>query len=644
MTTQMVTFSPSEKHQSGEIYTDPSTGEASVLAKDMAITADGRAYQCFRLEPTKGMGHIRLPDQPPRILVDSHMHIQSGRCAPLPFLRSRMKGAPVDRSTIQDWGTGRLAGKFAPSMKKLAEESAGSTFEVGMSYVKKTEALHVEMRAKEPYDRAKALHVCGAIMTMDMEYAHVAGYFGLPIYNPLYASQEEQAMGEEPVAYWYPGEETSHQTGPVGSPEAEAYPEEGESLDEFKALKKQRRKEGILGSVHDASGQQTHSVPIHCQMKMAPKEEAVLYEGWKKQLRYTKQATVEGKLALLPMFHYDPRRWQRSDGIAFREVGAQGAFIGFKMYSAQGYRPWEPRLPKLAQFYARCEQEGIPILNHCTPEGASTYDRQKYIFFRHPNDTAEDDGQKDRCAEKYRAKAESAFSPPPGMSSNDPMYQRWAKEQKERIAASLAAEDYFNEHFVSPKAWRVVLNKHPKLRLCLAHFGGNTSLGREWGLEIIRMMEEKKFPNFYADLSYSFVYPDFREQFKKLLKEHPGIKDHVLFGTDWYMFLADGADLVDYCRTAKEFLDSIDKMLWPQFTEENPCRFYRLGGQIGRIAENLIKEKGAELNQEGKRSKIFNSDEARRKAEEANKGLQAYSNQVRNLAEILKTRALMVTR
>ena len=230
------------------------------------------------------------------------------------------------------------------------------------------------------------------------------------------------------------------------------------------------------------------------------------------------------------------------------------------------------------------------------------------------------------------------------MSSNDPMYQRWAEERKGHIAASLAAEDYFNEHFVSPGAWRIVLDKHPSLRLCLAHFGGNTKLGREWGMEIIRMMEERKYPNLHADLSYSFVYSDFREHFKKLLKEHPEIKDHVLFGTDWYMFLADGADLVDYCRTAKDFLDGIDKKLWSKFTEENPSRFYRLGEQIGRIAENLIKEKGAKMNLEGTRLKTFSSDEARRKAEGAKGEFQTFTAEVRKRTEIIQARALAVTR
>ena len=75
------------------------------------------------------------------------------------------------------------------------------------------------------------------------------------------------------------------------------------------------------------------------ELKVAPKEEATLYEGWKKQLRYTKQAAVEGKLAMLPMFHYDPRRWQTGSGIAFREVGTQGVFIGFKEYTRPGLSP-----------------------------------------------------------------------------------------------------------------------------------------------------------------------------------------------------------------------------------------------------------------------------------------------------------------
>lgn len=659
MTTRTVTFGPGEKHQSGELYTDPSTGETFVLAKDVAIKADGRAYQCFRLEPAKNLGHVRLPDQPPRILIDSHMHIQSGRCATLAFLHDSVPGN-LKRSSIENLGTGKTAkamrtatpgnvlgpvvsvvldgGTSFAGLKPLARTSFGTTFEVGMRFLERVDKLVEEMRPKDPYKRSKGLFVSGVVMTMDMEYAHIAGYFGIPIYNPLYASEQAQQAREDPVAYWYPTEKTTDQIGPSGTPGWEAYPGMGESLSRFESLKKKRQKEGIIGSVYDANGKRIHSVPIHCGMKMAPEEEVKLYEDWNKQLRNTKQAAIESKLAMLPMFHYDPRRWQSGHDLPFREVGTGGVFLGFKMYTAQGYRPWDPRIPNLDAYYALCKEKGIPILNHCTPEGAATYDRERYIRFAHPKDTSEDLKQKQEAFARF-----SGAMPPMEQMKDNPDYLVSAEFQMDA-----AATDYFNENFVSPKAWRQVLDRYPDLRLCLAHFGGNTDLGRDWGLEIIRMIEEGKYPNLYTDLSYSFVYPDFRELFKKRLKEHPKIREHVLFGTDWYMFLSQKTDLVAYCTTAKEFLDGIDKTLWPQFTEENPCRFYRIGEQIGRIAENLIKEKGEKKQQKGQKQKgrttqvaqDWDSAEAMKEAQEAEKLLAQYAADIRGKAQVIKSRAL----
>jgi hypothetical protein len=40
-------------------------------------------------------------------------------------------------------------------------------------------------------------------------------------------------------------------------------------------------------------------------------------------------AAIGSKLTLLPMFHYDPRRWQAKDNKeAFKNVGPAGIFLG----------------------------------------------------------------------------------------------------------------------------------------------------------------------------------------------------------------------------------------------------------------------------------------------------------------------------
>jgi hypothetical protein len=95
------------------------------------------------------------------------------------------------------------------------------------------------------------------------------------------------------------------------------------------------------------------------------------------------------------MFHYDPRRWCQDSGskfdkdswatgpwdFPFRFTATQknaGLFIGFKMYPPLGYKPLDKRLPNLERFYARCEEDGIPVLAHCSPGGMCTHEAKYY--------------------------------------------------------------------------------------------------------------------------------------------------------------------------------------------------------------------------------------------------------------------------
>jgi len=106
---------------------------------------------------------------------------------------------------------------------------------------------------------------------------------------------------------------------------------------------------------------------------------------------------------------------------------------------------------------------------------------------------------------------------------------------------------------VSPYAWEPVLREHPKLYLCLAHFGGDTFWDKEvnplcdgfwqdlndldpknWIAGCLHLM--KTYPNFYVDLSYFLFKPSMKEYFKKALSFDPIVKERILFGTDWWMF------------------------------------------------------------------------------------------------------------
>jgi predicted TIM-barrel fold metal-dependent hydrolase len=286
-----------------------------------------------------------------------------------------------------------------------------------------------------------------------------------------------------------------------------------------------------------------------------PDSETTRYESWDKQRYLTELAMLRNPLKIIPMFHFDPRRWQIQDGGIMEplEKVRNGLYLGFKMYTAQGYRPWDVRrLPILKKFYSACASAGIPVMNHCTPEGACSFDKKAFRKFSHPSDSKEDKARQN---------------------------EYWINT------------NYFDDDFVAPNAWKEVLDNNRNLRLCLAHFGGNTSKGREWSMQIIELM--KNYTYVYTDISSSFDNGDFRNYFRDTICTDGAfkdkIRDRIMFGTDWYMTVMDHVEYMEYCEKAKEFLDKIDTSLWLRFTQDNPYRFYRLDtARISEIAENII--------------------------------------------------------
>ncbi len=118
-------------------------------------------------------------------------------------------------------------------------------------------------------------------------------------------------------------------------------------------------------------------------------------------------------------------------------------------------------------------------------------------------------------------------------------------------ANSQAAGDDFGER-ADPRHWLAVLERHPELRLNLAHFGNFTAAmhidGRPedtWEWTIGAMMAAPAFPNIYADIShFAEVFNDrvpatVRNRIANLLAQFieafdPGL-DYLMFGTDWVM-------------------------------------------------------------------------------------------------------------
>ena len=558
----------------------------------------------------------------PSVIIDSHMHIESGRCATLPFvwgaspslLKSLFKVLEVPRGWVESSGkavgyllefllvpVNLIKGEKAyreSALRKLVGMQKLTTLKIAKKCIDERDVVYKEFFMPDSlYKGVSHLVLCSVVMTMDMEFAHVDGFYGLKIYNAIFESKEGLLQEEEPYAYWVPVHGTWVKTptppfGPMPPEErifrrtsqrteeqyrrvdAEGVPARPITLAEFNVYRVTASdKVEIIGSYFDADTGKTQQVAVSAAPVLTTKKETKQYERWEKQLKYTELAVLKYPLKLLPMFHYEPRRWQadkNGNEFPMAQVTGEGLYLGFKMYTAQGYRPLDSRLPILKDFYYRCAIAQIPILNHCTPGGAVTFEKEEYIHFRHLKDRLEDDREKE----------------------------------------GISGEDYFNTHFVSPNAWKKVLgatvNDRPlnDLHLCLAHFGGPTEEGLAWSQQIIEMIASGNYPNLYTDISSSFASDKFREYFKEIITDQKNLnlkrlKERILFGTDWYMTFVysspiNGMDFGQYCRTAKHFLDGFDTSLWPLFTQYNPYRFYQLDMNIDRIKNNIITKRQTE--------------------------------------------------
>ena len=589
----------------------------------------------------------------PSVIIDSHMHIQSGRCATLPFIWNSAgsflnvlnRALDMPRGAVEVAGQGyaklvkfileprHMHGKGRAPLDKLTEQQKKSTLKISEDFILARNKVHQKLITEDPvYKNLGHLVLSGVVMTMDMEYAHVDGYYGLKIYNAIYKSKEDYDAGKDPAAYWVPmhgkwkqvtvetGETIDYWVAGNSSRAKDQYhrtdveapslpkPEPGKAAGKILASQTYHvendykrfetgAKETITvpGVYYDIRTNKMRQINIDAAPVKTSPDETKKYERWEKQLQYTELAALKNPLSLLPMFHYDPRRYQldgaTGNNYPMSKVEEGGLYIGFKMYTAQGYRPWDPRLPIMQDFYARCCKSKIPIMNHCTPGGASSVERDEFFNFVHEND-----------------------------QHDSPRFAKQKNLSKDKL-------DYFNTNFVSPNAWRNVLDNKVKgqslkrLYLCLAHFGGPTPLGKEWSQQIITMITEEvapkvyKYPNLYTDLSSSFASDDFRIHFKNVIMKAPNwlrLRDQILFGTDWYMTFyystTVGKDFMKYCMETKDFLDKLDTSLWPRFTQYNPYRFYRLDEQIGRIAESIIKKRETDKNVKKELKDIKQSD------------------------------------
>jgi predicted TIM-barrel fold metal-dependent hydrolase len=214
---------------------------------------------------------------------------------------------------------------------------------------------------------------------------------------------------------------------------------------------------------------------------------------------------------------------------------------GIKIYPSLGYYPFHPNMEPV---YAYAEKYGIPVLTHSNKDGGAYYAGRflpsmfTYLSFNETTESA-----------TYLNKVLPDFP-----SFRDP-------------------RNYANI-LMHPVLYTDVLRKFPKLKLCLAHFGGDDEVLAQdnkkpdpynWTTCIKNLIKE--FPNVYTDISFTLAN---KKANKRILQDlaDPLLKNKILFGTDFFMTTPLNTDET-LTRNFFEMAGNYRQLL----TETNPVNF-----------------------------------------------------------------------
>lgn len=581
---------------------------------------------CYEGSPNDAVTGSPIPQLHATCIIDGHMHINSGACAPLPLLYK--KGVIFENTLSEIVSRDALEALTALMYRKgvglqkrttqgLGKVAAGVNENSYKGYSQSTDLFLNWLKKKKNEGPEAQLFTPMVVAMMDMEYAHIAGYAGEKIYRGNEKKLRIRIM-------------------PIGTPI---------NNEEEKALYFFWR--GCAKKIEQS--EENGDFPVNI-IHEYDKSEGMKLVKWKKQVKQTKDSAVAFPFRELPLYFYEPRRWRCPSGTImpktmdygawdepFKEVATRtnpGIFAGFKMYPPLGCKPFDELCEYLPEFYERCEREKIPILTHCSPGGMCTHDWNFYQEF-------------DKCHAGMRQEAnlkrEKKLAGILGGKRRDVVTEHY---EEESTAFELS---YFYYNYVHPDQWRKVLKYFPDLHLCLAHFGGDEwkrggvnywdeEIQSEWVKSIIDLTREYK--NVYTDISCFGLDADVangdgtvRDTFGNFLRKlhfekYSHLRKKIIFGTDWYLTFFTrkrGAGYRAFCEEIKEFLDKIDKTLWVRFTLLNPWELYRFGDEVkmNNMADELENNK-ADKNLVNLRLKRFLS--TGKQVEELNQYLDNWEN------------------
>ncbi|NLG17697.1 MAG: amidohydrolase family protein [Fibrobacter sp.] len=556
-------------------------------------------FLCYTGSPNDAVAGYPIPLIQGSCIIDGHMHINSGACAPLPLLYVKkwiglgqtplLKRRDVLETVLKTIGFGNGVDTQRLTTVQIGEKIAEINKRVYRGLINSFDFCDLDLTQEHLENKDLQVISPMIVAPMDMEYAHIAGYGGITIYH-----------GEKEELFFY------RRSSGKYIAQCEKYDDKRVSL------------------AHEYD-----------------KQKGLKLHKWQIQCEQTINAAAKYPLQLFPLYFYDPRRWRFPSGKTMPEsmefgawdepfksvASAQrpGVFIGFKMYPPLGHKPFDELCEYLPDFYDRCETEHIPILTHCSPGGLFTHEASWYSEFDSYNEGMRFKGRVNQSRRLSALLFPKGRHVPPvkpvtetyvGFDKMIEKYREYLSDQEFN-----SRMDYFFKNYVHPEEWRKVLKYFPDLRLCLAHFGGDEwrrgrieewqtdGVQSEWIKSIIDLTKE--YANVYTDISCfnlddtlehgdGTVQDSLRVVLEQLDdKRYYHLRHKIIFGTDWYLTMLNvtkGGDYGNYCQKAKRFLDSIDRTLWIRFTLVNPWEFYGFGDKrkLNNIRKGLENEAAKE--------------------------------------------------
>jgi predicted TIM-barrel fold metal-dependent hydrolase len=277
---------------------------------------------------------------------------------------------------------------------------------------------------------------------------------------------------------------------------------------------------GKLGSQENIFNECFKNYPKDTKFIVLPMDMAYMKAGktsrpYEEQLIELKNLSSKYPKNIIPFVHIDCRREGYFD--LFKKAIEEWGYKGLKLYPPLGVFPYDPRYDCI---YDYCEKNNLPVIAHCT-DGNPVFYKGSYK-------------ELNKLLEGCKLDID------------------WSKSNKELCS-----------YFTHPLGYKFVMDKHPNLKISLAHFGRQT----EWDGIIKDMMEV--YPNLYTDVSYSMYNEDNWAPLKINLITNDKLRNHCLFGSDFYMNAIECTEK----QFDIKFRAYLGEELWSQISTINPTNF-----------------------------------------------------------------------